>query len=114
MKPMAIRCPHCSGRCECAVDEDVHVLLLRCPVCRQPLLQYYGQAFPLEERELLHMERRGHVRATETSIRLLAQEAGSHAVGEAVLDRPIVAEDIVNLRIDLERAQDVNEFLSLL
>jgi len=114
MKALAIQCPHCASRCECEVAQDIHVLLLHCPACRRALLQYYGNAFPIEERELRHLETRGHVKATETAVRLVSADAKGHAVGEALLDRPIGEEDIVNLRIDLARARDVNEFLSLL
>lgn len=114
MKQLAIQCPHCASRCQCEVAQDIHVLLLHCPACRRALLQYYGNAFPIEERELRHLETRGHVKATDTSIRLMGSQGRGHSMGEAVLDRPISEEDIVNLHIDLARARDVNEFLSLL
>jgi len=58
---------------------------------------------------------RGHVRASESTIRLLPEgSVAEHELGAPVMDRGIEDEDIVNLRIDLARARDVNEFLSLL
>jgi hypothetical protein len=114
MKALAIQCPHCTRRCECEVAQDIHVLLLHCPSCHRALLQYYGHAFPIEDRELKHLETRGHVKATDATIRLVSAESKGHGIGEPVLDHAIAEEDIINLRIDLARARDVNEFLSLL
>jgi hypothetical protein len=115
MKRVGVQCPHCRRHCECAVGEEIHVLLLHCPACHKALLHYYGQAFPIEDRELRHMAVRGHVRASESTIRLLPEgSVAEHELGAPVMDRGIEDEDIVNLRIDLARARDVNEFLSLL
>ncbi len=111
---MIMRCPSCSRRCACDLDANVHVVFLRCPSCHTPLLHYYGETFPIEERELRTLERHGQVQASSLALRILSESGARHDIGEPVADHPINSDDIANLRIELGRTADVNDFLDRL
>ena len=122
MASVSIQCPCCRVSCEIVSDEDADVLALSCPSCDASLVFYHGQTFQIDAAELRFLKARGHVRESQAWIRAAEGAPEDAPPPDSMTDsddtspsrppRDVIGEDdIVNLRIDLERCVSVDDFL---
>lgn len=93
-------------------------MLLTCPGCGTPLVSYYGQTFQVEPSEFKYLRQKGGM---QESVGQLRQRSTTHVatrtiearheVGESVLDHPIGADEILDLKHALERCDTIEDFL---
>ena len=118
MKLLDVDCPRCGCGCDLRLEEDVHVVLLTCPGCATPLVSYYGQTFQVEPSEFKYLRQKGGMKEAvgqlrqrgSTKIATRTIEA-HHEVGESVLDHAIGADEILDLKRELEHCDTVEDFL---
>lgn len=117
------------------MTHGVDIVVLSCPSCETPLVFYHGQTFAIDAAELKYLKSQGHVREAQGWIRTsgpkpLPSEAnpGSDSPATSEHQQPsrpgvlpvreraeaIGDDDILNLRIDLQRCDSVDDFLKLL
>ena len=129
MSTIQITCPHCKEESEIHLESDARMVVLSCAHCKTSLMYYYGETFQVDSVEMSTLSEKrmqavqgymklkdpNQVSATQTS-KTLAKRKGepAHAVGAPVLDRQIHEDDLTNLRIDLETAEDVLDFINRL
>ena len=118
MKVLDVDCPRCGCGCDLRLEEDVHVVLLTCPGCGTPLVSYYGQTLQVEPSEFKYLRQKGGMKVAvgqlrkRDSTRVAIQEIQAHhEIGESVLDHPIGADEILDLKHELERCATVEDFL---
>lgn len=125
MASVSIQCPCCRVSCEIVAEEGRDVIALACPSCAASLVFYHGQTFQIDAAELRFLKMRGHVRESQAWIRSTDAETDDASPPDSMTDsdeaspsRPpreaIGEDDIVNLRIDLERCVSVDDFLQRL
>lgn len=125
MASVSIQCPCCRVSCEIVAEEGGDVIALSCPSCGTSLVYYHGQTFQIDPSELRFLKMRGHVRESQAWIRPTDAEPDDSSPPDSMTDfdstsppRPvreaIGEDDIVNLRIDLERCVSVDDFLQRL
>ena len=117
MKVLDVDCPRCGCGCDLRLEEDVHVVLLSCPHCQTPLVSYYGQTFQVEPSEFKYLRQKGgmreavgQMRQRQTSPAGRKMEA-HHEIGESVLDHPVGADEILDLKTELQNCDTVEDFL---
>ena len=93
-------------------------MLLTCPGCATPLVSYYGQTFQVEPSEFKYLRQKGGMKEAIGQLRQRSAAAVGtrilpvhHEIGESVLDHPIGADEILDLKLELERCQTVEDFL---
>ncbi len=118
MKVLDLDCPRCGCGCDLRLEEDVHVVLLTCPGCGTPLVSYYGQTFQVEPSEFKYLRQKGgmkeatgQLRRRQTSSVLVREVEAHHEIGESVLDHPVGADEILDLKFALERCETIEDFL---
>jgi hypothetical protein len=118
MKVLDVDCPRCGCGCDLRLEEDVHVALLTCPHCQAPLVSYYGQTFQVEPSEFKYLRQKGGMREAVGQLRQRqTAAAGSrqieahHEIGESVLDHPVGADEILDLKLELDHCDTVEDFL---
>lgn len=119
MKVLDVDCPHCGCGCDLRLEEDVHVVLLTCPGCNAPLVSYYGQTFQVEPSEFKYLRQKGGMKEATGQLRRRQTSPPSvvrlveahHEVGESVCDHPIGADDILDLKTELDRCRSIEDFL---
>jgi hypothetical protein len=94
----------------------VQVLLLHCPGCEQPLVHYYGQSFRIDPTEFRYLREKGNMEATEVLVRPESPQhpilpPATHKAGEAVREKPVGADEILELHHTLEACETVEDFL---
>lgn len=119
MKVLDVDCPRCGCGCDLRLEEDVHVVLLTCPGCGTPLVSYYGQTFQVEPSEFKYLRQKGGMKEATGQLRrrqsapVAARQLvdAHHEVGESVLDHPIGADEILDLKHQLDHCDTVEDFL---
>ena len=125
MKPLNIKCPQCKEASELLLESEAQMIVLHCPSCNASLMYYYGKTFAIDESEMDKI--RGN--AQMTTVRGILKNPGArepgksadvvrrtempscHQAGAPVRESPFAQDDITNLKIDLARAKDVNDFI---
>ncbi len=125
MKPLYIKCPQCKEANELVLESEAYMIVLHCPSCNTALMYYYGKTFTIDEGEMDKI--RGNTQMT--TVRGILKNPGardsgktadvvrradvlaSHQAGAPVRESPFAQDDITNLKIDLARAKDVNDFI---
>lgn len=115
MRTIDLDCPQCGCSCDLRLEEDSQVVLVTCPSCGASLVSYYGQTFQVEPSEFRYLRQRGGMKEAQGGLRVRQHgsrlPAAHHAAGEAVLDHPIGADEILELHTSLDHCQSVEEFL---
>ena len=129
MSSLKIVCPHCQERLKLKVDVDTEMLIMNCPACNSALMYYFGQTYEVDSVEMtdysskkmkkskaaLNKENEISESITEEAILLESEKMNpEHELGEAVREDYIKKDDIVNLRIELERGEDCLDFIKSL
>lgn len=130
MKPLYVKCPHCNEVSELFLGSEAYMIVLNCPSCSSALMYYYGKTFEIDEREIEKIQ--GNLQMTTVQGILKNISARENAKAPAALPAKVVEErplrpthkagapvrpsfirpdDILNLKIDLARAKDVNDFI---
>lgn len=119
MKLLDVDCPRCGCGCDLQLEADVHVVLLSCPGCQAPLVSYYGQTFQVEPSEFKYLRQKGgmqeaigQIRQRQAASVSLRQIEAHHEVGESVLDHPVGADEILDLKIELASCDTIEDFLN--
>ena len=127
MKPLYVKCPHCKEVSELFLGSEAYMIVLNCPSCNSALMYYYGKTFEIDETEIEKIQ--GNMQMTtvqgilkninarentKTSTSLIVKPSdarATHKAGTPVREAHIKGDDITNLKIDLNRVQDVNDFI---
>ncbi|MDQ3002667.1 MAG: hypothetical protein M3Y08_15560 [Fibrobacterota bacterium] len=127
MKPLYVKCPHCKEVSELFLGSEAYMIVLNCPSCNSALMYYYGKTFESDESEiekiqgnlqmttvqgiLKNINARENTKSHTSLIVKPAEARATHKAGAPVRDAPFKGDDITNLKIDLNRVQDVNDFI---
>ena len=125
MKPLHVKCPQCKEASELMLESEAQMIVLRCPSCNAALMYYYGKTFAIDKGEMEKI--RGNVQmmtvrgilknpctgepGKSAAVVRRAEVRASHQAGAPVRERQFAEDDITNLKIDLARAKDVNDFI---
>ncbi len=125
MKPIRIECPHCREARALSLEKEARMIVMRCPACGEAMMYYYGKTFPIDSGEMEKIRDSRHMttvqgfvqgpgaRQTEPHAAVVRRDeaTAAHQAGAPVREQPFAHDDITNLRIELELAKDVNDFI---
>ena len=125
MKPLYLKCPQCKEANDLLLKSEAQMIVLHCPACNAALMYYYGKTFSIDKDEMEKIQGNSQM----TTVRGIIKNPGgrdsgkradvvrraevlpSHQAGAPVREIPFAQDDITNLKIDLARSKDVNDFI---
>lgn len=124
-KSLSIQCPSCQETSELFLQSRPSMIVLNCPVCQSTLMHLDGQTHQIEDLRIVNLEKHilrqfvqnfreknnGPLTLKASFPIVAATPKAHHRKGEAIRAAPITTDDLINLRIDLEKCTDVEDFV---